>query len=232
MDFLAPARSLLALLYPHTCAGCGTDTLRSEEFLCHRCIDDLPYTSFENYALNPVERLFIGRLQFEAAVAGFYFVKGGLLQHLIHELKYKGNKQAGLWLAQKTGERLLLSGRFSGIDGVVSLPMDEKKQHKRGYNQADIIAEGIGEAMNIPVLARAVIRSRATETQTRKHRMARWENAADSFLIPDPAAIAGKHLLLVDDVLTTGATLEACARIIQEAAPVKISIVTLALAGK
>ena len=220
------------LFYPHLCMGCGSDLLRTDDLLCFHCIDELPHTGYESMPGNPVEKIFYGRMPLEAAHAGYYFAKGALIQQLIHELKYRGNKDAGLYLSRSMGEKMLLSGRFSDIDYIVPLPLAAEKEFRRGFNQAEIICNGLSGSMNIPVLRKNITRIRFTETQTKKHRAERWENVSGSFFVNSPETIAGKHILLVDDVITTGATLEACAAAISAASTTRISIAALAVAGK
>ena len=222
----------LHLFYPQLCNGCGSDLLHKNNLLCLKCINNLPHTLFARYAGNPVEKYFWGRLNIVAAHSEFYFSKESLIQHLIHQLKYKGNTGIGLYLGEMMGESLINSSRFKNIDGLIPLPLYPDKEHKRGYNQAAIICHGISEAMHIPVLNGNVIRQRPTETQTLKHRTQRWENVAESFIVKNAAALKGKHLLLVDDVVTTGATLEACGSVILQSTNVKLSIATLAHSPK
>ena len=224
--------SAVHLFYPHLCIGCDSDLLRAHELLCIRCIHELPYTGYETIPHNPVEKIFYGRLPVSAAHSGFYFTKGELIQHLVHELKYKGNQQAGIYLGGLMGNKMHESMRFSSIDYLIPLPLSAEKEYRRGFNQAETICKGLSASMNIPVLTKNVIRSRYTETQTKKHRAERWENVSGSFRVNDPAALQHKHILLVDDVITTGATLEACASAILSAANIRISIATLAVASK
>jgi ComF family protein len=229
-------KSILAdaihLFYPHVCMGCGSDLLDEPQLLCLKCLHDLPHTHFESFTNNPVEKYFWGRLPLEAAHSEFYFSKGTLIQYLVHQLKYKNNKAIGVYLGEITGKSLLKSNRFNNIDALVPLPLNADKEHKRGYNQAAIICNGISAVMQIPVINGNVIRNRFTDTQTRKHRTERWENVEGSFIVSDPATLQGKHVLLVDDVVTTGATLEACGRVMQQQADIKLSIATLAHAAK
>lgn len=222
----------LHLFYPHICTGCGSDLIGKDSLLCIQCINDLPHTHFADYPNNPIEKVFAGRIPFEAAHSEFYFSKGQLLQQLIHLLKYKNNREIGHYLGELMGNSLLRSNRFSHIDYLVPLPLFAEKEFKRGYNQAAIICNGIQAATQIPVMTKNVIRRHATETQTRKHRAERWQNVADSFMILDPASITGKNILLVDDVITTGATLEACGQVILQVPGTMISFAALAHASK
>ena len=220
------------LFYPHHCTGCGSDLLGKDDLLCLQCMEALPFTGFENYPHNPIERIFYGRLEVSAATSGFYFVKGGLIQHLVHGLKYKGDKETGLFLSRLIGNRIFESKRFENPDYLIPLPLFAEKEFKRGFNQAEVICNGLSSSMNIPVLSGNVVRIHSTETQTKKHRTERWENVSDSFKVNDPGILENKHIVLVDDVITTGATLEACGQAISAAADVRISIVTLAAATK
>jgi len=222
----------LHLFYPHLCTGCGSDLLKEQNLLCIKCMHNLPHTNFAVFANNQIEKDFWGRIPLTAAYSQFYFSKEFLIQHLIHQLKYKGDTKIGFYLGEMMGKTLLNSNRFSTIDALIPLPLFADKEHKRGYNQATVICNGISAVMNIPVLNNAVIRQQATQTQTRKHRTERWENVKDSFKVAKANEISGKHLLLVDDVVTTGATLEACGHVILQVANVKLSMATLAYAVK
>jgi ComF family protein len=225
-------QSATHLFYPHICTGCGSDLLKPEDLLCLQCIHELPHTEFEKYPNNPIERIFYGRLQIENAHAGFYFSKGVLMQTLVHDFKYKGNKDIGIYLSKMMAEKIMISGRFKNIDYLIPLPLYADKEFKRGFNQAKIICDGMSEVMNVPVLANNVTRIRFTETQTKKHRTERWDNVAESFKVENPEPLRYKHIMLVDDVITTGATLEACAQKIAALEGTKISIVTLTTATK
>ncbi len=220
------------LFYPHLCIGCGSDLLQQNSLLCLHCINELPHTSFENIPNNPIERMFTGRLAVVAATSGFYFSKGDLIQYLIHDLKYKGNKEAGIYLSEIMGTLMLQSNRFNNIDYLIPLPLFAEKEYKRGFNQADIICRGFSTSMNIPVLLKNIVRIRFTETQTKKHRTERWDNVHESFKVNDATVLKNKHILLVDDVITTGATLDACAQVLNNIEGIKISIATLATASK
>ena len=222
----------LHLFYPHLCTGCATDLIDKNNLICYQCIEDLPKTQFENISNNPVEKLFFGRINIKAAYSEFYFSKGHTLQHLIHELKYKGNIDIGNFLGELMGHSLMNSNRFSSIDLIIPLPMYRDKEIKRGYNQATILSKGISNVLQIPVDEKSVSRNKATTTQTRKDRTERWLNVDQSFIINNAKTIEGKSILLVDDVITTGATLEACGNIILQIPNTQLSIATLAQAVK
>ncbi len=223
--------SFLHLLFPHICTGCGSDILNEESVLCMRCMDAMPETNFEIYANNPVEKTFWGRLPLIAASAQFYFTKESMMQHLMHQFKYKRNKELGLQLGRIMGEKIKASARFEA-DALIPLPLFPAKEKRRGYNQATVQCEGMAEIMNIPVLDKVIIRPRHTETQTKKGRIERWKNMEGKFILPDPASIHHKHLLLVDDVITTGATLEACGNELLKAEGVQLSVATLCVASR
>lgn len=233
MHFLnACYQALTQLFYPHQCAGCGSDTISSDRILCATCTTALPETGFAEIPGNPVERIFYGRIPLIAAHSQYYFSAGSLIQRLVHQLKYQNGIDQGLLLGKLTAYSLLESGRFSNLDGIIPLPMYPDKQQLRGYNQARVIADGMAEVLSIPVVDGILIRQRYTETQTKKHRTSRWENVRNSFAITDPSAIQNQHWLLVDDVVTTGATLEAAGAVLLEQPQVQLSVATLMYAVK
>ena len=219
--------SLLHLAFPHVCEGCGSDILSSQHFLCLRCLSSLPETNFHFHSNNPVEKLFWGRLPLNAATAQYYFTKESMMQHLMHQVKYKRNKELGLYLGRLMGNALVNSNRFLKIDALVPLPLFKAKEHTRGYNQAALLCEGIASVFNRPVLKDVVTRVTHTETQTKKSRVERWLNIEGRFLLTNAKAINDKHILLVDDVVTTGATLEACGRELARAENLQLSVATL-----
>jgi ComF family protein len=224
------AGGFLHLAFPHLCAGCGTDILPLEQMLCAACADEMPLTSFEHYPANPVEKIFWGRLPLSHATAQYFFTKESMMQHLMHQLKYRGNKDLGLHLGKMMGRQLAGTNRFREADALVPLPLYPEKEHKRGYNQAALLCEGIAQILQIPIISKAVIRTHHTESQTKKTRVERWENMEGRFLVTDAEILKDKHLLLVDDVVTTGATLEACGRELIQVSGVRLSIATLCCA--
>lgn len=225
-----PAAALLHLAFPHLCAGCGSDVLPDQQLLCASCIDAMPHTLFEHHPDNPAASIFYGRLEVTHATAQYFFTKGALMQELMHQLKYKGNKELGFALGKMMGRQLAEASRFANVDALVPLPLYPEKEHLRGYNQAAVLCAGMAETFCKPVLKQAVIRTHHTQSQTKKNRVERWQNMEGRFLVPSPEALAGKHLLLVDDVVTTGATLEACGRELLQAPHTRLSIATLCFA--
>jgi ComF family protein len=219
---------LMHLFFPHNCEGCGSDNIPGGHFLCTYCIRRLPETRFLPVEGNPVEKTFYGRLQVEQAGAAYYFTKRSLLQHVMMQLKYNNNREAGYFLGRMLGNALLQSGRFEDVDIMIPLPLNPKKEFTRGYNQAALICEGIYEVWKRPLAANAVVRGRFTETQTRQNRIGRWQNMEGVFEVMETTLLQHKHVLLVDDVITTGATLESCGSAILEIPGTRISIAAVA----
>jgi ComF family protein len=220
--------SFTHLFFPHNCIGCGSDALQHDAVICPKCHHSLPLTGFMPQPGNPVEKIFYGRVTIQQAGSLLYFTKNSIVQHLVFALKYRGNKEAGYYLGRLLGMEIQASARFNEVDAIIPLPLNKKKEKKRGYNQAALIAEGIQQVWNRPVINNAALRKYFTETQTHKGRTARWQNMQHVFAPGDIEGLQNKHLLLVDDVVTTGASLEACANALQVIAGVKISIATVA----
>lgn len=218
--------SVLHLLFPHICDGCGSDLLSKDSSLCLRCMEALPQTDFELHPGNPVEKKFYGRLPLANATAQYYFSKESLIQQLVHQVKYRNNRELGLQLGRLIGDVLKKSGRFNA-DIMIPLPLFPVKERKRGYNQSTLLCEGIAEHLNIPILQNVITRPQHTETQTKKGRIERWKNMEGKFVLTNPDVIENKHVLLVDDVITTGATLEACGSELLKAVNVKLSLAAL-----
>ncbi len=218
----------LHLFFPHTCTGCGTDILNNEDALCAYCLTQLPETGFLAKPANPIEKIFYGRLPVEHAGSAFYFNKNSLLQHLIIQFKYRDNRNAGIYLGKILGILIQNAKRFDDTDIIVPLPLNEKKLFKRGYNQALLLAKGVSEVLQKPVVENAVERIQFTETQTQKNRITRWQTMEGVFKVLNESQLKNKHVLLIDDIVTTGATLESCGTEILEAENTKLSICTLA----
>jgi ComF family protein len=220
----------ISLLFPRICAACGNSLWKQEETVCLSCEYHLPQTNFHLSLENPVSRLFWGRVSLENAAAFLYFNKGSKVQRLIHQLKYKGRKDIGIWLGKHYGQLLKHAPSYQSVQMIVPVPLHRKKLMKRGFNQSEQFAIGLGESMKIPVMPEAVCRRKETETQTKKSRFRRWQNVAEVFDVPDPLPLETKHILLVDDVITTGATLESCIRALSAVKGIRISVVTIAVA--
>lgn len=218
------------LFYPSVCAACGERLVTQEKVICTHCLVDIPRTNFHNQIDNPVSQLFWGRTKIENATALFRFHKGSRFQDLLHLLKYKGRKDVGIELGRQLGFELKKSELFKSVEIVIPVPLHPKREKKRGYNQAECISIGIAESMEIEVQSRNLIRNKATETQTKKSRIERWQNVNSIFTIIEPELLNNKHVIIVDDVVTTGATLEACAQALNTVEGVKVSIATLATA--
>lgn len=216
------------MIFPKVCYACGKSLFKKEDCICTHCLYHLPKTNFHLYGDNPVVKLFWGRTSVFSAASLFSFSKGGKVQHLIHQLKYRGKKEIGNSLGKYYGNELKQTPLFSPAETVVPVPLHIKKFKSRGYNQSEMFAQGIAESMKLQLPPRALIRTTASETQTKKSRFARWKNVEEIFKVTSPEILKGKHVLLVDDVVTTGATLEACANKILEVPGTKVSIATIA----
>lgn len=225
-------KDLSALFYPSLCPGCFDPLPHPNDLICGFCCQQLPLTAFAGLANNPIEKIFVGRLPVVAAHSECYFSKGQIVQRIMHELKYKNNQKIGVWLGKIMGMSLLNSKRFADVDYIIPIPMEKSKEKKRGYNQAEILAHGIAAVLNKPVLNNIVIKPIKTDSQTKKDRTERWINIRDSFVLDKKELLNNKNILLVDDVITTGATIEACGQQLLSAHPAGLFIVSAAIAEK
>jgi ComF family protein len=221
---------LLNLFFPNYCQSCGNALVGQEEVICYHCLFNLPKTGFHLHLENPISRLFWGRINFQTASSYLFFSKGGNVQQLLHSLKYKGHHETGVYLGELYGKELAMCDLYNSIEIIMPVPLHPTKKRIRGYNQSEKIANGLSNSMNIPFLTDNLTKVVHTESQTTKTRYERWQNVKDTFQINEPNEIEGKHILLVDDVLTTGATIEACATKLLEVPDTRVSVVTLAYA--
>ncbi len=221
------------LFYPKICSACGSSLYQHEEVICSKCIYDLPKTNFHLGKDNMVAQIFWGRFPLESAGAFYFFKKESKVQHLLHQFKYKNSPEIGVRIGQLYGQELLKSG-VSIPDVIIPIPLHPKKEIIRGYNQSERFAKGLSDALNIPINTTNFIRNTFTETQTRKSRFDRWNNVKDIFLCINPEYFHNKHILLVDDVITTGSTIESSAQklLSYENINIKISIAAIAVASK
>jgi len=204
--------------------------LQQERFFCLHCLHNLPETRYHEFDDSPLTKLFLGRVQVENVGAFLFYKKGNQVQKILHHLKYNGGKEIGSFLGNMYGIQLIQNEKWKNIDMIIPIPLHKKKEKKRGYNQSEWIAKGLSKGMKIPYNTTILIRTEFTETQTRKSRFHRWENVKEVFQIVDTDALANKHILLCDDVLTTGATLEAAVQKFIDIPSLKVSVVTLAMA--
>ncbi|MDA3880355.1 MAG: ComF family protein [Prolixibacteraceae bacterium] len=218
------------LIYPNLCICCDESLVKQENMICTRCAIGLPRTYFHLADDNPVSQLFWGRVKLEKATSFYFFQKGSKYQKLLHHLKYKGDREIGVVLGRMLSADLNEVNFQDDIDYIVPVPLHPRKKRQRGYNQSEAIAEGMGAILNTDVVANNLQRKFYSTTQTRKGRFERWENVNNLFAQMNPEQFANKHILLVDDVITTGSTLEACAHAVLESENSKVSIATLAFA--
>jgi ComF family protein len=221
---------LTELIFPRLCITCGDKLIEQEQWICLDCLHHIPRTNFHLDPDNRVAQLFYGRVKIEFATSFFYFSKGSKYQTLLHSLKYKGMNELGAEIGKHFGIDLLHSDSFSSVDMICPVPLHPQKEKKRGYNQSWWIASGIASQLHKPLSVDNLKRITATETQTKKNRFERWQNVEGIFELTNPGDFSGKHVLLVDDVVTTGSTLEACAQAILSKTDARISIATLATA--
>ena len=218
---------LIDLIFPRHCCVCGEVLSRQERDICLNCLYILP--KIEPHHKAEIEQTFWGKVEVERATSFIYYRKGSPYNELIHKLKYRNAPEVGTRLATMAADEILPSGFFDGITLIVPLPLSKKKLRKRGYNQCDYIARGISEKTGIPVATDLIKRTKANETQTHKTRDERWLNVEGIFSATKPQAMEGQHILLVDDILTTGSTLCSCVKAIKSRCDCKVSILTLAL---
>lgn len=224
--FTSLIKDFTNLIYPKLCVTCGNDLSSNEELMCAKCEYDLPKTMFNKEKDNPVEQIFWGRTQIEQATAFFFYMKGSRYQKLIHDLKYRGKKHIGQQMGKKMAMELTDSA-FSEVDVIVPVPLHPRKQRKRGYNQSEWIARGISEVFDVPVTNNSLYRKLNNKSQTKKSRFDRWQNVKDVFAVKDEKDFTDKHVLLVDDVVTTGATIEACTNKLLNCNNCRVSLISL-----
>jgi ComF family protein len=224
------ADDLLGLVLPRRCGACDRPLMRAEERLCLHCLHDLPRTRWHDDPGNRVEQLFWGRVELASATAFLFFSRSGRVQRMLHQLKYRGDRPLGVQLGRLMAMDLMASVRFGTVDTLVPVPLHPRKERMRGYNQSRALAEGMLEAWPVEAPPDLLLRAKKTPSQTRRDRLARWHNVGDAFQVPRPEDLDGRHVLLIDDVITTGATLEACTVALQRAAKVKVSVLAVACA--
>ena len=221
---------LLDLFYPACCAGCDSPLVGGEDIICVQCQLELPHTNFHEIPNNPIDRLFTGRVPIEKSAAFLHFVKNGIVQNLLHKLKYKNQPQLGVLLGKLAGYHLSKKRFFDHIDCILPIPLHPKKLKKRGYNQSEMIVKGLAAATALPYHLNILKRVMYNDTQTRKARFDRWLNVETIFGLDNGSLLSNKHILLVDDVITTGSTLESAVTKLLQLNGAKVSIFVLARA--
>lgn len=218
----------LSLFYPRICFACGNALYTNEEVICTFCRFRLPKTNFHTYRNNPLEQVFWGRINIERAYALYFYAKHGKVQKLLHQFKYCNHPEIGRFLGKMYGYELKRTLPDSFPELIIPVPLHSSKHRKRGFNQSEQFAIGLSQGLQIQADTRSLIRIRASETQTSKSRFSRWENVKEIFYVTSFETLSGKHILLADDVITTGATIEACAALLLQIQGVKLSVVSIA----
>lgn len=220
-------KDFFSLFYPEVCLACGEGIAEKEEFVCNSCLYKLPKTEYHNQPNNLLAKAFYGRAEVKAAAAYCYYAKGGMVQDLVHEIKYKGKKELGNAFGKWYGAELKHAPAFSELDYIIPVPLHPQKLKRRGYNQSACFAQGLSTVMKVPVLPNGLKRIKNTETQTNKSRFSRWENVKDVFAVDDKEQLQNKHVLLVDDIITTGATMEACIHVLNAIPVASVSVASI-----
>lgn len=222
----------IALIYPRNCVACGNSLYKHEDQVCNYCYLNLPKTNFHKQTRNPMETLFYGRVNLQVATSFYLFHKKGSVQKILHGIKYKGNKELAVLIGKWYAEELVQHQQLSEAHYIIPVPLHTKKLKQRGYNQSEEFAKGLSEGLNIPLNTTLLQRTEFTTTQTQKTKYERWENVEDKFELKDEENFNHKHLILVDDVITTGATIEACCQLLQQIEGATISVLSIAYADK
>lgn len=222
-------KDFINLIFPQLCCACGEVLIKNESFICTSCVINLPKTNYHLEKDNPLNKIFWGRTSINMVASYYFFNKGNKVQNLLHNLKYNKAKELGEKIGILYGYEIASSDYFKNIDFIVPVPLHPQKLKKRGYNQSASFAYGLSNSLKIPVREELLTRVINTETQTKKSRFNRWENVSSVFTSPANIDISGKHILLVDDVLTTGATIESCAQNLIAKNAI-VSVVTIACA--
>jgi len=220
----------LSLLFPELCPACGTTLVAHEQVICTDCLYNLPFTNFHLQPGNIVAQQFWGKIKVEEAYSLYYFSKGGKVQNLMHHFKYKNMPGIGNMLGNIAGKQLSANEQFASVDYIIPVPLHKNRLKQRGYNQSTCFANGLAQKLQATVEDNNLVRVKATETQTHRSRFARFENMQEVFVVKDPEKLRDKHILLVDDIVTTGSTLEACGIQLLKITGLKLSIATIAYA--
>ncbi len=221
---------LAGVFLPRRCAGCDQGLMGFEQSICSECVDDLPRLRGHDDPLNKVEQVFKGRVRLHAASAFLQFSKDGMVQHMLHRIKYQHDQLLANELGRRMAEDIMDSPRFSTVDLLLPVPLHPHKERMRGYNQSQLLVDGMRQVWPVEGLAKGLVRVVRTPSQTKRGRLDRWQNVKEAFQLPDATPLQGRHVLIVDDVVTTGATLEGCLRMLRDVPGVRASVYTAACA--
>lgn len=232
LNFNILGRDLMHIIYPNFCLICDFEIQHSAAAICPVCASEMHYTNYEHYTeSSPLDELFWGRVPIQATFALLHFGEQNATRKLLHQLKYKNRADLAQHMGEEIGRKMQLMETLKSVDGLIPVPLHHKKEFIRGYNQAEELANGINKITQIPVYTDVLKRIVFTESQTKKGKLSRWENMQQKFAYESSPSYTFKHLAIIDDVVTTGSTIETCTRMLMEAFPeTKISVVSLAIA--
>jgi ComF family protein len=223
-------KNLLNLFFPKVCYACNNLLGDNEKHICITCRHNLPVTNYHFENNKAIKKVLYGRAKLELGTSLLKFEKKGIVQHLLHNLKYKGYETIGEVLGKWLGNELRTIEAYNTIDVIIPVPLHKRKLRKRGYNQVEKFGVEIAKALDVEYIDTVLLKTTTTKTQVFKKRIARWDNSNEVFTMQNESLIEGKHILLVDDIITTGATIESCTNILLKAKNIKISVVTMAIA--
>lgn len=229
---MALINDFMSLIYPRHCEACGINLLKHEEFICNLCLINLPKSNYHKNLNNELNFVFAGRIPLQHALCFYLFEKSGRVQKLLHAIKYQNQKELAKFIGKLYAKDLKESEILKNVDVVLPIPLHQKKLKQRGYNQSEWFTKGITSELNLKLDIASLKKTNATSTQTNKNKFQRWENVEGVFELQNPEALYNKHVLIVDDVITTGATIEAAWQALKDVVGIKISVLSIAFAAR